>query len=54
LAKFQDVESSTKYDLLSVPILPNGQPNLNTAPILIGSGNTVGNDFTVINGSYFI
>jgi hypothetical protein len=43
-----------EYEMLAVPILPNGQPNLNTAPTLIGSGNTVGNTFTVINGSYFI
>jgi hypothetical protein len=54
ITRFQNNNDNTKYEILAAPISPNGQPDLNTPPTLIGSGNTVGNTFTVINGSYFI
>lgn len=52
-ARFKD-NIQNQYELLAVPISATGQPNFNTSPTLIGSGNTVGNTFTVIDNSYFI
>jgi hypothetical protein len=44
-----------EYELLATPISPNGQPNFNTIPTLIGSGTTnPTSSFTVIDNGYFI
>jgi hypothetical protein len=45
---------NSQYQITATPISSNGQPNITTPPILVGSGTTNPMNFDVIDPNYFI